>query len=138
MLPIQAQSQDQSPQQLSAVVTIIAEGVYVQRGGTAREFPLSEGAVFPIGTDDQIRTDENGRVFITFSDDNQLYVLPESTFTLREFSAQSDQSITLTGELNGIAIGQFIDDSAIETFNLTADGLTVTQPSALFAALGSR
>ena len=133
ILPIQAQSQDQSTQQLSAVVTVITEGVYVQRGGTAREFPLSEGSIFPLGINDHIRTDDNGRIFISFFDDNQLYMLPESTFVLHEFSTQSDETITLTGELNGIAIGQFIDNSALGAFNLITDGLTVTQPSALFA-----
>lgn len=125
---LQAQSGD-----LSAAMTVLAEGVTLQRAGTDATFALRVGAVMPVGTGDIIDTGENGRVIIAFSDANQLYLLPQTHYELHDYSALDNGQLHIDGTLSGVAIQQVMDDPALLDYRLETSALTVTQPSNLFA-----
>ena len=125
---IQAQA---SP--LSAAVTVIAEGVYVQLVGAQNELPLHAGAVAPLGAGDRVRTANNGRALITFPENNMLLLLPDSAYELRDFRRLDDGHFHLEGSLQGIAVQQFTDDVADWKYTLSTDAITVVEPSPLFA-----
>ncbi len=105
---LQAQSGD-----LSAAMTVVAEGVTLQRAGTDAIFALRVGAVMPIGTGDIIGTGDNGRVIIAFSDANRLYLLPQTRYELHDFSALDNGQQHIDGTLSGVAIQQVTDDPTL-------------------------
>ncbi|MEQ8677037.1 MAG: SH3 domain-containing protein [Aggregatilineales bacterium] len=118
---------------LSAVMTVVADGVTVQRVGTDMEFALRVGAVMPLGAGDIVHTGDNGRVIIAFTDESRLFIFPQSTYELRDFSQSDSGERYVDSFVDGIAIQQFGDDVSAWNYRLETDALTVTRPSELFA-----
>lgn len=118
---------------LSAVITVLGEGVTLLRAGTVTPLPLRLGSIAPFGAGDQVITGINGRVLVTFPDVNSLYVLPDSRYTLTDFAALDEERFRLAGELYGIAIQVFEANPADWDYQLVTPGLTVVTPSEHFA-----
>lgn len=118
---------------LSAVVNVIADGVFLQRAGTVLELPLNVGSVAPLGAGDRIRTADNGRVLITFPEANRLLLLPDSAYTLDDFTRLAGGQFHLEADLKGIAIQQFTDNPADWQYTLNTAAFKVTAPSQHFA-----
>lgn len=125
-----ASAQDLTP--LAATVTVTADGVQVVRANTTRPLPLRAGAIAPLGAGDQVLTDADGRALVRFGEDSTLLLLPDSRYTVLVYGAGEGGEQVLDAALSGIAI-QRVASPAQWQYQLQTDGLTVTQPSALFA-----
>lgn len=121
------------PGELSAVVTVVGEGVTLLRAGASNPLPLRVGSVAPLGSGDQLTTEVNGRAFVTFPDENLLYLLPDSRYTLQTFAALDGGRFELSASVEGIAIQTFTSAPDDWDYRLETTALTVTQPSAHFA-----
>ncbi|MCU0466550.1 MAG: SH3 domain-containing protein [Anaerolineae bacterium] len=121
------------PGELSAVVTVVGEGVMLLRAGASNPLPLRVGSVAPLGSGDQLATGVNGRAFVTFPEENRLYLLPDSRYTLQTFAALDGGRFELSASVEGIAIQTFTNAPDDWDYRLETAALTITQPSAHFA-----
>jgi hypothetical protein len=95
--PVAAQERDG----LAATLEVLEAGVEVLRADTSNWIAVNRESI--IGTGDTIRTDETGRVRITFfADGTATEILPNSEYRIDQFSG-NDTSFTLILEL---VIGQ--------------------------------
>jgi len=121
------------PLELSAVVTVVGDGVTLLRAGAVNPLPLRVGSIAPFGVGDQLMTGVNGRALIAFPEANRLYVLPDSQYELTAFTSLDGGRFRLEGVLQGIAIQTFDDDPSDWDYQLVTAGLTVVTPSEQFA-----
>lgn len=119
--------------ELSAVVTVVGDGVTLLRAGAINPLPLTVGSVAPFGAGDQLFTGVNGRALIAFPDLNAVYLLPDSRYQLTAFTALDDGRFRLEAVLDGIAVQTFSADTADWDYRLVTPGLTVVRPSEHFA-----
>ncbi len=122
--------------ELSAVVTVVGEGVTLLRAGAINPLPLPVGAIAPFGVGDQLMTEVNGRALIAFPDVNALYLLPDSRYELTAFAGLDGGRFRLEGILNGIAVQTFSSDAADWEYRLVTPALTVVTPSEHFIVWG--
>lgn len=130
---ISAQAQHAQSLPFSAVVTVIGDDVSMLRAGAVNPLPLRDSAVAPFGAGDQLITGVNGRATITFPDANLFYLLPDSRYTLTDFTALEDDRFRLTAELYGIGVQTFSDPITDWDYSLITPTLTVIRPSEHFA-----
>ncbi|MGJ3239227.1 MAG: SH3 domain-containing protein [Anaerolineae bacterium] len=100
--------------ELAATVTIIADDVHFIRANTDAAFPLSVGAVAPFGIGDQIVTGSNGRALIGLDTSAQILLLPDSSYTIRNYAPIDPATAIFSGLLEGIAIHQFTESLSID------------------------
>ncbi|MDQ7025754.1 MAG: hypothetical protein Q9P44_09360 [Anaerolineae bacterium] len=110
----------QSP--LAASVEATFSGVEVKLNNTDEWLPLADGSNTPLGAGDSVRTDSSGRAILRFLENSTVLLLPETSYTLIEFS-QSPTSLLLHAEIEGIAIQQVtgISDFELHTTQLVVD-----------------
>jgi hypothetical protein len=118
----------------AARLEVTYEGVELRRAGTLRWLTLPDNAVMPLGAGDQLRTDATGRVLIDFNDDSTLLLLPETAYTLEDFSMGSD-GLRLYARLNGAGLQTV---SEIADFHLEAFNISVTAAEGQFALWSDR
>lgn len=118
---------------LAATVTVIIDGVFLQRADTEQQLPLPVGAIAPIGAGDTITTDGTGRAFIDFNDASRVLLLPNSRYELSLFATDEDDSLVVQASADGVLIQQSDPNVTFSDFQLVTDDFTVTTSSQLFA-----
>lgn len=116
----------------AAVLTVLQEGVTVQRAGTELPLPVRAGAVMPLGEGDQLQTGAGGRALVEFWPGAAMLLLPYSTYeqgTLLVHEAANGRQ--LAGRLTGSAVHRFSSAPTAYQLELT-DGL-ITVPARQFA-----
>lgn len=113
----------------AAVMTVTFAEVEIRLANTERWLPLSFGAQAPLGAGDSLRTNRNGRVYLTFGDGVELLVMPNSTFELVEFDMQTGYvlSAVLT---DGQVIQRIARDASIQHYRLETPYFTLIDPGA--------
>ena len=99
--------------ELSARLAIIADDVWFIRANTESEFPLSPGALAPFGIGDTIVTGENGRALIVPDENSQILLLPNSSYTIQEFTQADSAIVFFQGQLDGIAVHRIRETSSL-------------------------
>jgi hypothetical protein len=118
----------------AARLEVTYEGVELRRAGTVRWLTLPDNAIAPLGAGDQIRTDATGRTLIHFRDDSTLLLLPETAYTLEEYSVDAG-TIRLYARLDGAGL-QTVNN--IANFRLEAFNMTITEAEGQFALWSDR
>lgn len=121
----------------AAVLTILHEGVTLQRADTEAWLPLAAGSVAPFGSGDHLQTGETGRALLTFWDGSQTLILPRSTYHLAELVIANNTGVRLSAHLTGTAVHRLHTPSPALDYRLTLPGLTVMQPANWFATWGN-
>ncbi len=114
----------------AALLTITHSGVEIRRANTEAWVALPENSESPFGVGDVLRTDETGRALLTFLDQIDLLILPESTYELLEFGNELDARI------NGYAVQRQTQTPRFRAYRLEVMGsapLVVTSPAAWLA-----
>ena len=110
----------------AATVLVIADDVTFLRASAQNEIQLNAGAVTVFGIGDNVRTGENGRALIRFSETSFFLLLPNSEYQLTNYSQQPDEIIALEATLTGIAVHQFPQADSVFNYTVGNDTLTVT------------
>lgn len=126
LMTIAASAQDN----LAAVIEIRYEGVELRRENSDVWLPLPQYAVAFIGAGDTIRTDEQGRVQVSFDESTHLLLLSNSELTLTTLASDTD-TLSLEAMLIGNAIFETSSDNPFDPFNLVLNDLTITDPALL-------
>jgi Bacterial SH3 domain len=124
-LPLRANSTS-----FAARLAITHSGVEIRRVNTGAWLPLPENSESPFGPGDMLRTDESGRALLTFLDQIDLLILPESTYELLDFTPDISARIT------GHAVHRQTQGLQIGAYRLEIIGtapLVVTRPAEWFA-----
>ena len=90
-------------QESAAVLEVRSGKVEIQRVNTEAWIQVGIGAVMPFGSGDRVRTDEQGRVWLTFGDAGDMLVLPTSEFAISDYSETSN-GVRLTASLDGLLV----------------------------------
>lgn len=114
-------------QSYAALLTITRAGVEVRRANTEAWLPLPEKSESPFGPGDALRTNAAGRALLTFLDQIDLLILPESTYELFDFSPD------ITARISGYAVqrGSPAGDYHLEVAGSAA--LVINRAAASFA-----
>lgn len=122
----------------AAVVQVVYPGVEIQRAQTEEWLPLAVGSVTPFGAGDQLRTDDTGRVRVTFWDGAEMLVLSNSTYQLTTLEIANDTAIQLSGTLSGVAVHHITTASSRLSYELTVQDVVIIRPGTLFATWSHR
>lgn len=126
-LPVGAQ---EPPQDLAAVMQVLAEGVEVQRAGTAQWIPVRVEAI--VGVGDSIRTNADGRAqIIFFADGIETILEPNTAYRIDVFNGD-EQAFNLSAAL---LLGQ--TQQRLERILDAASSYNVTTPSTSLVARGT-
>jgi hypothetical protein len=117
----------------AAVLQVNFTGVEVRLANTQAWLPLSANAEAPLGPGDSIRTNGFGRAMLTFLDDGEVFVLPDTTLDVLTFDEGESGGLDVSLRLRGITIQQMRRDREITSFQIETSLLTVTSPAELFA-----
>lgn len=124
----------QAQTEYAALLRVDNGRVQILRANTQEWITLPVGAEAPFGVGDVVRTDFFGRAWITLLDESAtVFVLPTSDLTLRQFSADENQTAQVAFSQNGRVIYQVADSTRFTSFQVIGDYLTVWQPADLFA-----
>lgn len=122
------------PPQYAVALQVTYPGVDVLRADAVNWLPLAQGAIAPVGAGDQIRTDESGRAFVTFSEGVSMLLLPQSTFTLNDFDfPTADTAPVIDATFEGVLIAETPESFSPERYTLQTLDFQVMQPARLFA-----
>ncbi|MBC7811346.1 MAG: SH3 domain-containing protein [Burkholderiales bacterium] len=116
----------------AAVLRINFIGVEVRLANTEEWLSLPANAETPLGPGDSVRTNGFGRAMLTFLDDVEVFVLPDSTLELLTFGESAD-GLAVSARLRGHTIQRVRPDREIASFQIESSLLTVTSPAELFA-----
>lgn len=114
-------------QSYAAVLTITRSGVEVRRANTEAWLPLPVNSESPFGAGDMLRTNETGRALLTFLDEIEVLILPESSYELLDFGE------ALSARIAGYAVQRGTLDSAYRLEVAGSTPFVVTRPAAWFA-----
>lgn len=123
----------QADAELAAVLTVRTAGVEILRTETDRWIRVSAGAVMPIGSGDRVRTDETGRVELTF-EGGVILLLPESELHVIAYAPSTGGGVRVEAGLVGVLVQRW--DALPTEYSLQLeDGLyTLTAPALHSAA----
>lgn len=82
----------------AAILTVVYPDVELRRVSTEEWFALPEGSMMPYGQGDYLRTGDSGRVLLTFFDEIELLLLPNSVYEITSFTYDSDEKSSITQE----------------------------------------
>lgn len=107
----------------AAALEITYDGVEIRLAGTAQWLRLRDEAVTAFGAGDVLRTNDLGRAWLHFSENNSLLILPNSEFRLDAYDSEQ-----LEATLMGTAIlrGMYSRGLAIHLQQITLIGLEGT------------
>lgn len=120
----------------AAVLTVVREGVEIQRANTEAWLPLPQGAEAPFGAGDTLRTNEDGRARLALLNYMDIYILPLSTYQLTDATLSSGGLNFASQVESGLAIHKPSLEAIWASVRLNAGALTITQPAALFGVWG--
>jgi len=118
--------------ELAATVTIIADDVWFIRANTESEFLLAPGAIAPFGIGDTIVTGENGRALILPDENSQILLLPNSRYTIQQFTQTASEIALFQGQLDGIAVHRISETASLE-YELETNDFVVNSTEGHFA-----
>jgi len=116
----------------AAVLRINFTGVEVRLANTEEWLSLPPNAETPLGPGDSIRTNGTGRAMLTFLDEIEVFVLPDTTLDLLTFGESAD-GLAVSARLIGHTIQRVHSGGEITSFQIESSLLTVTSPAELFA-----
>jgi hypothetical protein len=116
----------------AAVAQITSGDVEIMRADTTEWIRVSNGAVMPIGAGDRLRTDETGRVFLTFDEALSIVLLPDSTLTLNAYAQRADE-ISISAALTGALVQREAIAAPTLTYALALSRLDITDAPPHFA-----
>lgn len=112
----------------AASVETTFAGVEIKLNNTDEWLLLADGSNTPLSAGDAVRTNSSGRAILSFLENSSLLLLPETTYTLIEFS-ETDDELTLHAEIDGIGIQEVTD---IANFELRGNRFWVVAADGLF------
>lgn len=112
-------------------------GVSIQRANTSQWLGLRLNAEAPFGVGDSLRTNVFGRAQLWLLDGASILILPQTTFTLSQFSADADGRAVVTVRLEGRAIIQITQSEQFAQWYIDSPHLQVVAPARHFAVQSS-
>lgn len=120
-------------EQQASILQVNFPGVEILRADATNWLALPIDSVTPFGAGDSVRTNEAGRVLITFADHLQMLLLPQSEYTLGSFLSDEGGSSEIQATLEGVAVFRASDVASLANFSLATVDLEITQPATQFA-----
>jgi hypothetical protein len=117
----------------AAVMHVVYAGVEMRRVNTERWITLTPGSEMPLGTGDVVRTDQYGRVYLSFLDGAETLILPDTTYEIDTFGRIDDETVAMQVRLQGRSVHFIPLTTGLDTFVLETDRGTVTAPAEHFA-----
>lgn len=125
-----------SAQMDAAVLDVRSGKVEILRVNTTDWITVAVGAAMPFGAGDRVRTDEKGRVALTFQEDGEVLVLPSSEFFLAEYGRRGSaagETVTFHAAITGVLVQRWYTTAM--DYRLALDDPDTFITSSVYSAL---